>query len=85
MFLGIADSVSDLKGDNATESHTLFHIDEAFLGLPSTQKQVVVNFQGDWIERGKSYLIDGQRDEKGEVHPAICGASGEAEERYTSA
>ena len=54
------------------------------MGLPSTQKQVVVNFQGDWIERGKSYLIDGQRDEKGEVHPSICGASGEAEERYTS-
>jgi len=57
-------------------------VDEAFIGVPAGTKEVTVVSEGDWLIRGRGYLMDIYRGEDGRYYPAMCGATEEIPLRY---
>ena len=86
LFTGMVAHVGDPEGsgDEATREVEV-DVKEVFLGLPSGTKQVTVVSRGEWLQVGRTYLLDVHRDDgKPVYYPNICGYSGEVSDEDTA-
>jgi len=84
-FVGTVLSSEPVESPKDHQSYDVhFQVDEVFMGISPTTKEVVVTAEGSWLEKGHSYLIDASEGNDEHLHPNICGASGEVTDSYTA-
>lgn len=62
----------------ATRDVTL-KVTEIFAGLSPSTKEAITRYQGSWLEKGHTYLIDAYKGEDNRLGLSICGSSAEVD------
>jgi len=70
-----SEPVGSPKDQQSYDVH--FQVDESFMGISPTTKEVVVTAEGSWLEKGHSYLIEAGEGHDKHLYPKTCGDSGE--------